>query len=224
MTRSVDQQPTPSPRTSPKGKGGTERAMAMIAARPEVFRRQGTVVASWRQRGEKTYGPYYRLCWREDGRQRSVYLGRGEDAGTQESPHPTPLPKGEGTVRGNPLTKGEGTRIEDVRRALAELQRPLRERRAAERLRRLVVRSLRIQKIRLNFQLRPLGLRLKGFEVRGWQTSLLRPLLARPWRLPSVPRVPRLDKPANPVTDLAVDIAYRELVRRAGEAAEREIG
>jgi hypothetical protein len=197
-----------------------ERALAIIAARPEVFRRQGAVVASWRRRGDKVYGPYYRLSWREDGRQRSVYLGREVElpengSHPEKGPHPNPLPKG---------PKGEGTTVEDIRRALAGLQRPLRERRAADRLRRMVVKSLRIQKIRLNFQLRPLGLRLRGFEVRGWRTSLLRPLMPRPWRLPSVPRLRRLDKPADPVKDLAVDIAYRELVRRAWEAAEAEVG
>jgi hypothetical protein len=46
--------------------------LALLAARPEVFARQGSVVASWRRRGTRTYGPYYRLIYREGGRQRSI--------------------------------------------------------------------------------------------------------------------------------------------------------
>ena len=52
-------------------------AIRLISARPDVFARQGSVTPTWRRRDGKRFGPYYRLAYREDGRQRSVYLGRG---------------------------------------------------------------------------------------------------------------------------------------------------
>jgi hypothetical protein len=125
--RSADQQPHP--------------AMALLAARPDLFARQGSVVASWRRRGTRTYGPYYRLIYREEGRQRSVYLGTA------------------------------GGLVEEVRGRLLALQAPLRGRRAIERSRRQAAALMRASKARLNLQLRPWGLRLQGFEVRGWRKS-----------------------------------------------------
>src|SRR5262249_19393729 len=58
--------------------------------------RQGFVAAEFRGRGGRRQGPYFKLRWRQDGRQRVRYLGR------------------------------EGGRAEQVRAALADLQRPLR--------------------------------------------------------------------------------------------------
>ncbi len=51
-------------------------ALRLIAARGDLFRSQGSVVAAWRRRNGKTFGPYYRLSYRQHGRQCSVYLGR----------------------------------------------------------------------------------------------------------------------------------------------------
>ena len=116
-------------------------ALALLAARPELFARQGSVVASWRRRGTKTYGPYYRLIYREEGRQRSLYLG------------------------------GAGGLVEEVRGRLLALQAPLRSRRAMGRVRRHAAAAVRASKAQLNLQLRPWGLRLQGFEVRGWRRS-----------------------------------------------------
>ena len=42
----------------------------------ETFAQNGSVVASYRTRGTKRYGPYYRVAYRAAGRQCSVYLGR----------------------------------------------------------------------------------------------------------------------------------------------------
>jgi hypothetical protein len=53
----------------------------------------------------------------------------------------------------------------------------LRHCRALDRLRRHVSAALRLHKTRLDAQLRPFGLRLEGFEIRGWRTSPLRPRL-----------------------------------------------
>jgi len=144
----------------------THPAPALIARRAELFARQGSIVAAWRRRGSRTYGPYYRLSYREDGRQRSVYLGR------------------------------EGAVVAQLRQELADLQRPWRQYRAVARLERQVETALRAEKGRLNRHLRLLGLRLQGFEVRGWRTSPTRRWL-RGLRFPriNIPRIPGLRTP-----------------------------
>ena len=113
-------------------------ALALLAARPELFVRQGTVVASRRGRGTQSYGPYYRLTYRDGDRQCSLYLGR------------------------------EGTLVEQVRQALERLQQNRFQYQIIERMRRQTLASLRVQKLRTNTLLHPFGLRMKGFEVRGW--------------------------------------------------------
>jgi hypothetical protein len=115
--------------------------MALLATRPDLFARQGSVVASWRRRGTRTYGPYYRLIYREEGRQRSLYFGRA------------------------------GGLVEEVRGRLRALQAPLRGRRASKRAGRQAAALMRASKGRLNLQLRLWGLRVQGFEVRGWRRS-----------------------------------------------------
>ena len=127
---------------------GGPAALALIAARPDIFARQGYVAAGYRRRGGKTFGPYYSLRYRENGQQRSIYLGRQRE------------------------------RVEQVRRALAVVQRPWIQRRTPNRLTRSIRASLRVHKQRLDALLRPLGLHLKVFEVRGWRGSPIRGLLA----------------------------------------------
>ena len=118
-------------------------ALQLIAARPDLFRCQGAVVNTWRRRNGKTFGPYYRLSYRQHGRQCSVYLGR------------------------------TGALVEQVRRALQALQQSIARFRLFNRLRRQIRASLRVHKFRVHSLLRPFGLRLKGFEVRGWRISPL---------------------------------------------------
>jgi hypothetical protein len=149
-------------------------ALTLIAARPELFCRQGNVAATYRRRNGKTFGPYYRLSYREDGQQRSIYLGRS------------------------------GPLVEQVRQTLAAYQQPITQHRLCERLMGQVRASLRVEKLRVRALLCPFGLRLKGFEVRGWRFSPLRWLLPRRRRLapPFAMRIPRLrprpnDDPAS---------------------------
>ncbi len=97
----------------------------------------------------RTYGPYHRLIYREEGRQRSIYLGR------------------------------VGGLVQEVRGRLVALQAPLRHRRAMDHTRRQAAGLLRASKVQLNLNLRPWGLRLKGFEVRGWRTSPIRATLRK---------------------------------------------
>ena len=139
----------------------THPALARLAARPDIFTRQGSVAATWRRRGTQTYGPYYRLSYRDGGSQHAVYLGRAGDL------------------------------VEQVRRKLDILQRSLRQHRAVDRLRRQVRASLRVQKLRVSALLCPFGLRLKGFEVRGWRISPLRRLMSDMRRF-SLPRCRQL--------------------------------
>jgi len=114
-------------------------ASRLLAAQPELFLRQGCVIATWRRRNGKMFGPYYRLSYRTGGRQCAIYLGRA------------------------------GTLVEQVRATLATLQQPRAERREFERLERQIRASLRIEKLSVRRLLYPYGLRLKGREIRGWR-------------------------------------------------------
>jgi hypothetical protein len=152
--KSVDQLDKPShPQASAGGQPSQHLALLLIAARPDLFSHQGCVAASWRKRGAQTFGPYYRLVHRVEGRQQSLYLGRA------------------------------GALVDQVRRALTAAHRPLNKYRLFERLRRQIRASLRIHKISVRALLRPFGLRLKGYEVRGCRISPLRNLLPRCRRL-----------------------------------------
>jgi hypothetical protein len=119
----------------------THPALALIAAEPGRFRRQGVVVAGWRTYRGRKLGPYYRLAFRRDARQCSVYLGRCRELADR------------------------------VRAALKRLREPLRRARQIARMRAAVKASLRREKLRLEGQLRKFGLYLKGFETRGWRTA-----------------------------------------------------
>jgi hypothetical protein len=142
-------------------------ALRLLAQRPELFARQGHVAAGWRYRDGRRFGPYYRLSYRLDDRQHSIYLGRA------------------------------GEFVDRVRQQLESLQRPLVERRAVRRLERQVRAALRIEKLHLNALLRPYGLRLKGFQVRGWRHCTFRRFLPR--RRCLLPRF----SPLKPVTSQA---------------------
>ena len=118
-------------------------ALQLLDARPDVFRRQGYVVATYRRRNGKTFGPYYVLNYRENGRQLSVYLGR------------------------------PGSLVDEVRQKLHDLQSSLAQYRQITHLQRHARVALRAEKAKLDTLLRPYGLRMKGFEVRGWRFSTL---------------------------------------------------
>jgi hypothetical protein len=114
-----------------------ERVRLQIVARRPLFARQGAVVAGWRTYRGRRLGPYFRLAYREGGRQRSIYLGRCAELARR------------------------------VGGLLARLQRPLRDRRLFARLKAQVRASLRLAKAELQRALAPWGIRLQGFEFRG---------------------------------------------------------
>ena len=98
--------------------------------------KQGSLQPSYRYRDGRKTGPYWRLVYREKGRQRSLYLGRRSEV------------------------------VEAARRILAERQAPgkkERQRRRDDARRSRVMRSL---KKNLEAELHKVGLAMKGFEIR----------------------------------------------------------
>ncbi len=111
-----------------------------IAAHRDQLARQGSVVASWRRRGQHPIGPYYRLtCRSADGKQVAVYLGPG------------------------------GALVADVREILAQLQERPKVDRTLDTARRHIRRELETAKKSLAGELAQVGLFLKGSEIRGWR-------------------------------------------------------
>jgi hypothetical protein len=110
-----------------------------LAAHAANIARQGTIVQSWRRRGRRRLGPYYRLACRDAaGRQRSVYLGPS------------------------------GPMVDEARDALRRLQSPRRQRREIEGARRALWRELAMSRSELDAELAKVGLKRKGSEIRGW--------------------------------------------------------
>jgi hypothetical protein len=110
-----------------------QRLEAQILARKDFFALHGRVEAAWRENSGKRLGPYYRVVFREEGRRKSMYLGREE------------------------------LLAERVAYLLAELQSFHRERRTTRRLRAAIRASLRREKTRLEKMIAPLGFRMKGY-------------------------------------------------------------
>ena len=121
-----------------------QRILYFIAVQAEILDRRGSVVQTWRECAGRRLGPYFSLIFRQEGRQRSLYLGS------------------------DPQLAGE------VREWLEQAQKPLRERRAAEGRRARGESELRRHKAAWDAELRAYGLRLKGWEVRGWRTARAR--------------------------------------------------
>lgn len=144
------------------------RIREFLEARRPLFAAQGSIVASWRTYRGRRLGPYYRLAYREAGRQCSLYLGRSLEL------------------------------LESVRQTLASFQRSLRERQVFRRLRSAARKALRTSKARLRQQLAAVGIRLKGLEFRGVRAAFARrqtaffppspaPSLPPPFFIPPVP-------------------------------------
>jgi hypothetical protein len=108
-----------------------------------VLARQGGIVASWRSYRGQQIGPYYRLVYRADGRQRSIYLGRS------------------------------GSLVERVRAIVRRCRQPLAERRQVAQLRQLARRAFRAHKKVWARQLARTGQYLKGNEIRGLRNLTL---------------------------------------------------
>jgi len=110
----------------------------------EALARQGAVVATYRQRGGRRYGPYYRLTYRIDGRQRAVYLGTDADL------------------------------VRHVRERLTQLHHVRREQVQIAPLRRALRQQAKVARQQLDRELQVIGLFRKGHDIRGWRTAALR--------------------------------------------------
>jgi hypothetical protein len=102
---------------------------------------QGAVVTTSRSKDGHKYGPYYRLECRLDGRKVSVFLG------------------------------SDGPLVAAARHMLAELQRPLRQRRALTAFKRQLRRGLRAERKGLADELTKIGLYFHGSEIRGYRAA-----------------------------------------------------
>ena len=127
------------------------RALDLIAAQPAIFGRQGALVATQGREKGRMFEPYYHLYFREGARQRSIYLGR------------------------------EGPVVDAVRAELARLHAIIAEQRDYDRQRKRLLRATRQAKAAMAAQLRLAGLRMKGFEVRGWRWARVAGRGGRDW-------------------------------------------
>ena len=121
----------------------TEPPLDFIRRNAPVFARVGSVVATYRTRGNRRFGPYYRLIYRQHRRQHSLYLGPSEQRAAQ------------------------------VRQLLAELQRPRDDRlaiRRSHRLRKATLLQLKRewQHVARVYGLRPHGWNVRGLRALGW--------------------------------------------------------
>ena len=68
-----------SPIMDQKNRPKFERISAQLLARPDFFAVHGSVGSKWRNYRGRRLGPYFRLRYCQDGRERSLYLGRSEE-------------------------------------------------------------------------------------------------------------------------------------------------
>ena len=113
--------------------------LRLVGEHAGLLRSQGAVVETWRRHGGRRVRPYFRLAFRQGGRQRSIYIGPDREL------------------------------AEEVRRQLSALQADHRRQQLARRRRKLLRRELARLKAEWGRELRKVGLRLKGYEVRGWR-------------------------------------------------------
>jgi hypothetical protein len=110
-----------------------------IQNNPEIFARNGAVVPAYRTRGNRRYGPYFRVAYRIAGRQCSIYLGRCRQLADR------------------------------ARELLAKLQQPRDYRRMYEKAKRQRRATLRRVIRHWQQTMRAHGLDFRGCEVRGWR-------------------------------------------------------
>ena len=105
----------------------------------EAIIRRGVVVATYRHRNGRRFGPYFQLSCRLGKRQIAVYLGNDEEL------------------------------IRFAREKLSRLQQARRVKKQTERLRRRLRRQARLARLAVDAELKPLNLYRKGNEIRGWR-------------------------------------------------------
>ena len=114
-----------------------------ILVHNELLAKQGSVIETWRTYKSQKLGPYFRLAYRERGRQRSIYLGRSRELADQ------------------------------VRELLRECQAPSHQHKAWQALRQRAGEDFKKCRDTWREELAKVGLCLKGNEARGWRTLSL---------------------------------------------------
>ena len=118
-----------------------QRVDDLLAALPADISTQGSIVKSWRSYRGRRLGPYFRLAYRNGGRQRSLYLGADAELAAE------------------------------VRQRLAQRQAAHRLSLMLHRQKQLVRKSLARHKNAWRRELAAVGLLLKGNEIRGLSRS-----------------------------------------------------
>ena len=111
-------------------------------AHRHLLTEQGTIVKSFRARKGRIDGPYFRLTLRSpDRRQISIYLGRVSNI------------------------------VEYARRRIEEVRKDEKERRWTDQVIKSLRAELRSSRKQLAIELAPMGLTVKGCEIRGWRSQ-----------------------------------------------------
>lgn len=110
---------------------------ALLRDKQHIFAAQGAVVASWRTARGRTFGPYFRLAYRADGVQRSLYLGRSQAL------------------------------VDRVTQTLVQQHAPRRQRTLLARWKRQARAGLRRAKQTLDSVMAQCRVQMKGYEFRG---------------------------------------------------------
>ena len=114
--------------------------LRFLAEHSDLFALQGSVQESYRVYQGRQLGPFFRLSFRQAGKQRSRYIGRDPALAAQ------------------------------IERRLEELQAPLVGARQIERSLADQRHQLKLAKVEFRRRLEAHGLRLQGNEIRGWRT------------------------------------------------------
>lgn len=112
-----------------------------VAEHGALFAAQGSVQESYRLYQGRKLGPFFRLSFREAGKQRSLYIGRDRALAAE------------------------------INGQLQKLQEPLARARQVDRWLAQCRRSLKLAKLEFRRRLQTHGLRLQGNEIRGWRAQ-----------------------------------------------------
>jgi hypothetical protein len=126
-----------------------------LAEHSALFAGQGSIQASYRVYRGRKLGPFFRLSFREGGKQRSQYIGCDRNLAAE------------------------------IEKQLQKLQEPLLRAREVERWLGHCRQNLKVAKLEFRRRLEKHGLRLQGNEVRGWrvpQRVAVAPTTPPAWR------------------------------------------
>ncbi|MBN2578638.1 MAG: DUF1678 domain-containing protein [Pirellulales bacterium] len=104
-----------------------------------VLARQGSIVATYRTYNGRKLGPYYRLAYRTEGRQRSLYLGKSKKI------------------------------VRQVRRLLEKIQKSRNIRRSLHHGYKNLEETMKKHWAQIQVGLLKVGLQFRGFDIRGWR-------------------------------------------------------